>query len=120
VVKDGTRRKHRSDGVLTSYLVVLEEIADKKKPSLEYFTGSVLRYRRSPFEGENGAFHPDLSAETTMMEGSFGKTASSSILLTTITEKKEHWYEHFVCLSQSQSSLPVDEKSREIHADWDR
>jgi len=49
--KDGTRRKYSSDGVLTSYLVVLEANANKSKPSLHTFTVSVLCYRRSPFKG---------------------------------------------------------------------
>jgi len=52
-VKDGTRRKYSSDGVLTSYLVVLEVISHKSKPSLDTFTLSVLCCRRSPFEAEN-------------------------------------------------------------------
>jgi len=60
--------------------------------------------------GRKLRFHRGLSAETTMIKGSFGGTASSSIVLEVFVDKKKHSYGQLHCFTLSQSLLPIDGK----------
>jgi len=58
VVKDEERTKYRSDGIATSYSVVLEIISDKKKPSLGTFYWISALLSSFPVWGRKRAFWP--------------------------------------------------------------
>jgi len=110
-MRDGTTMMNGYFGIEASLSIVLEAMVEQYKPLLDCFYWFSALLLSLPvfcckFERKR-AFPVPTSAKTTTIRAPFKLAISGSTVLDTIAKKMERSYEHFACLSQLQSSLPV-------------